>query len=94
MGIIMGNKTLDLDTITDEQYFEGLNEMFSSFGWQILVAELMSNAVDLNDVQTVKSPEELKFRQGQLATIGLLLNYKQTMELAQADDDDEEVTLQ
>ncbi len=90
----MGNKTLDLDTITDEQYFEGLNEMFSSFGWQILVAELMSNAVDLNDVQTVKSPEELKFRQGQLATIGLLLNYKQTMELAQADDDDEEVTLQ
>ena len=89
----MGNKTLDLDTITDEQYFEGLNEMFSSFGWQILVAELMSNAVDLNDVQTVKSPEELKFRQGQLATIGLLLNYKQTMELAQADDD-EEVTLQ
>jgi len=81
---------VDLEKITNEEYFDSLSEMFNSVGWQIMLAELQDSAYSLNDVQTIADEKEFRFRQGQLATIGYLMNFERTLELAEEEQAQEE----
>jgi len=74
------------EEITDEIYFGELQVMFNTKGWKILMLELTENAHTLNDLQRVKSTEELYFRQGELAQLGRLLNFEDTLERAQEEE--------
>jgi len=76
---------VDLETITNEDYFDALNEMFNSLGWAVMLAELKDNADLINDVQSIEDEKDLRFRQGQLATIGLLMNFQSTIERSEAE---------
>jgi len=79
---------VNLETITNEQYFDALNEMFNSLGWSVMVAELEDNAELIQDLQSVENERDLYFKQGQLATIALLLNFESTLALATEDEED------
>ena len=79
---------VDLETITNEDYFDALNEMFNSLGWAVMLAELKDNAELINDVQSIEDEKDLRFRQGQLATIGLLMNFQSTIERSEAESEE------
>lgn len=79
---------VDLETITNEDYFDALNEMFNSLGWAVMLAELKDNADLINDVQSIEDEKDLRFRQGQLATIGLLMNFQSTIERSEAESEE------
>ena len=79
---------VDLETITNEDYFDALNEMFHSLGWAVMLAELKDNADLINDVQSIEDEKDLRFRQGQLATIGLLMNFQSTIERSEAESEE------
>lgn len=71
---------VDLSTVSDEQYDEELNIMFSTKGWKYLKSELFANSELVNDVQTVKDERDLAFKQGFLSALGYLLNLEKTRE--------------
>jgi hypothetical protein len=74
---------VDLDSLTDEVYFAELKLMFLTPGWEIFLAELRDNSIEINNLQDVKSEQELYFKKGQLATIGLILNHESVIERAE-----------
>jgi hypothetical protein len=78
---------IDLETITNEDYFAALNEMFQSVGWAVMCAELEDNAELIQDLQSVENERDLYFKQGQLATIALLLNFESTLALSDTEED-------
>jgi hypothetical protein len=80
---------MNLSDLTDEQYFAELKTMFKTPGWQIFMAELQDNAININSVEHTTDGDNLFFRKGQLAVMGNLLNMEATMlraEQEQADD--------
>ena len=74
---------MTLDDVTDEVYYASMKEMFNSDGWKILLAELDSQVDLIEDIQQIKTFEELRFKQGQLATIGYLMNFQETLKTAE-----------
>ena len=78
---------MDLERLTNEQYFSALKEMFTSDGWQIFQAEMKANAMNINSVEQTETEHDLFFRKGQLAVLGNLLNMETTIELAEKEAD-------
>jgi hypothetical protein len=81
---------MTLDDITDEDYYASMKEMFNSDGWKILLEELGEQVKLIEDIQTIKTFEELRFKQGQLATIGYLMNFQETLKTAEASKAEDE----
>ena len=81
---------VDFETLTDEDYFGHMKLMFKSAGWEILMRELRDNAFSINNVQDIKDERDLDFRRGQLASIGQLLNFEETIRRAEEDANDTE----
>ena len=73
-------KFLDPTTYSDEDYAEVLGEFVRSEGYQLFCGELYALSENLNNLQDVKDQSDLDFKRGQLAVIGLVLNYQELME--------------
>lgn len=82
---------VDFETLTDEEYFAELKLMFSTDGWDILMSELLDQAKMVNDVQEVKDLDDLFYRKGQLAAMGVLLNFEETIRRASEDSETQEI---
>ena len=67
----------------DEEYFEHMKEMFQCKGWSILQEELRDNAHSINNLQDVTDTDDLFFKKGKLAAIGLLINFPESIRLAE-----------
>lgn len=82
---------VDYENMTDEEYFACFKELFRTDGWQIMLIEMTETAHNLNDVQSCKDPDELKFRQGQLHQLGLMLNLQDTLRRAEEEEQVDEI---
>jgi len=79
---------MNLDDLTDEDYFGHLKEMFKTTGWSIFIAELTEQSTAINSVEDTDTVDQLFFRKGQLAVIGNILNTELSIERAEADAED------
>ncbi len=66
--------------ITDQEYFDAMDEMFASDGWKFLIGELKENARNINSVEATKDVDDLFFRKGQLNTLSFILNLESTID--------------
>jgi hypothetical protein len=76
---------MDLENLTDEQYFAAMKMMFNTDGWIILIQELTDSAALINDVQDIHTLENLHFIKGQLSTLGRILMFQETLKRAEAE---------
>jgi hypothetical protein len=74
---------MELEDLTDEQYFGEMKLMFKTTGWKVYMLELRDQADLINDVQLTSSNDNLHYRKGQLATIASLLNFEDTIKRAE-----------
>ena len=86
---------MDMENLTDEEYYGALKMMFRTDGWEILLAEMSDNATGINSVESTQDADDLLFRKGQLAVIGNIINLERTILMAEEEaakdyDDDEE----
>ena len=79
---------VDLDDLTDEDYFAHMKQMFNSPGWQIYKVELSDMAYHLNNIQDVTDEKDLWIRRGRLDQIGLALNFEDTIKRAEEEADE------
>jgi hypothetical protein len=57
-------------------YYEETFSMMATEGWKALIEDFEKIKTSINDIYTVKDEQQLKFRQGQLDIIDLVLNRK------------------
>jgi hypothetical protein len=69
-------------SITDEQYNDNYNDLFSTVGWKQLLSELEDNLLEINKVENVKSSDDLCFRKGQIDILNNILSLEIQLELA------------
>lgn len=81
---------MNLDDITDEEYFAELKTMFNTTGWDIFIAELTEQSTSINSVEDTETVNDLFFRKGQLAVIGNILNTELSIARAEAEAVDED----
>jgi hypothetical protein len=79
-----------MEEITTEHYFAEMKALFATEGWRIFQLELRDQAMDLNDLQSTKSLEDLWMRKGQLSAIGQILNCEDTLKRVEADEAEDE----
>jgi len=79
---------MDLENMTDEDYFGHMKIMFHTEGWQILMEELKVNAQVIGDIQDIPTWEVLCFNKGQLQAIGKLLNFENTLAQVELEGDE------
>lgn len=63
-----------------QTYYEETFSMMATEGWKALIEDFEKIKTSLNDVYTVKDEQQLKFRQGQLDILDLVLNRKEMCE--------------
>ena len=59
-----------------QKYYEETFSMMATEGWKALIEDFEKIKTSLNNVYTVKDEQQLKFRQGQLDILDLVLNRK------------------
>jgi hypothetical protein len=79
---------VDIDSITDEEYFAAMKMMFQTDGWQIMMQELKQQSELIGDIQDIKSIESLHFNKGQLNAIGKILNFQDILARAEKETDE------
>jgi hypothetical protein len=75
--------------ITDQEYFNAMDEMFASDGWNLLIGELKENARNINSVEATKDVDDLFFRKGQLNSLSFILNLESTMDHSRKESSNE-----
>ena len=75
---------------TDEEYFGELKLLFQSKGWEMLVDDFERNFAVIDDVKVIKDVDDLKYRQGQLAVLGYLINLEDQVRREEADKESQE----
>ena len=78
-----------ITAITDQDYFNAMDEMFSSDGWKLLIGELEENARNINSVEATKDVNDLFFRKGQLNTLSFILNLESTIDHSRKESSNE-----
>lgn len=78
---------MNFDSLTDEEYFAEMKLMFLSSGWKILMSELLDQAEVVGDIQDIHDANKLWFAKGQLATIGHFLNFEDSIERLEAEEE-------
>ena len=76
---------MNFDSLTDEEYFAEMKLMFSSDGWKILQAELLDHAEVVGDIQDIHDVNKLWFAKGQLAAIGHIVNFEDSIARIEAE---------
>jgi len=66
--------------VTDEEYYNIMDDMFASDGWKQLMKELAENASNINSVEATKDENDLFFRKGQLNSLAFILNLESTLD--------------
>ena len=66
--------------MTDSEYFNAMDDLFSSDGWKLLIGELEENARNINSVEATKDVDDLFFRKGQLNSLSFILNLESTID--------------
>lgn len=59
-----------------QTYYEETFSMMATEGWKALIEDFEKIKISLNNIYTVKDEQQLKFRQGQLDILDLVLNRK------------------
>lgn len=59
-----------------QTYYEETFSMMATEGWKALIEDFEKIKTSLNNIYTVKDEQQLKFRQGQLDILDLVLNRK------------------
>jgi hypothetical protein len=59
-----------------QTYYEETFSMMATEGWKAFIEDFEKIKTSINDIYTVKDEQQLKFRQGQLDIIDLVLNRK------------------
>ena len=77
--------------MTDEEYKEAMEDMFSTQGWKVLVEDLIANHHNINSVEAAKDENDLFFRKGQLNILSFLLNLESTIAHNAAEGSNESV---
>ena len=72
----------------NEKYFAAMKEMFNSEGWKYFTEELRENAHVISDLQNVSDEKDLFHKRGKLDTIGLILNFPDTLKRAEEEQDE------
>ena len=75
--------------ITDQEYFNAMDEMFASDGLNLLIGELKENARNINSVEATKDVDDLFFRKGQLNSLSFILNLESTMDHSRKESSNE-----
>lgn len=78
--------------VTNEEYYAELKLMFLSKGWEFMREELINNAQVINNVQSVQDQRDLDYKRGQLAAIGVILNFPEAIERAELEEQQSEST--
>jgi len=81
---------MDLDKLSDEDYFGHMKMMFRTQGWTILLAELKEQADMISDIQDMTTLEALHYAKGQLNTIGGILNFEDVIRRSEESQEEEE----
>lgn len=79
---------VDYEQLSDEEYFGMFKMMFNMEGWEVLMVELQEQAHSLNDIQSCKDSEDLRYKQGQLNILGKLLRLEETIRLTEKELDE------
>lgn len=66
--------------MTDQEYFDAMDDLFASDGWKLLIGELEENAYNINSVEAAKDVNDLFFRKGQLNSLSFILNLESTID--------------
>jgi hypothetical protein len=80
---------MDLDTLDQETYLAEMKTLFRTPGWEIFIAEIWDNVNRIDKVENVSSADDLFYRKGQLAALGLILNFEETLKRAEEEETDE-----
>jgi hypothetical protein len=75
-----------------EKYYEAYFDLFNTKGWKQFLADLNDNAINLNDVSSIKDANELFYRKGKLEALTLILNFKAYIENAYKEVQDESLS--
>jgi hypothetical protein len=59
-----------------QQYYEDTFSMMITPGWEAFIEDITKLKANINNIYVVKTEQELKFRQGQLDIIDLVLGRK------------------
>ncbi len=78
--------------VTLEEYYAELKLMFQSNGWDLLCEELLNNVQVINNLQSVQDQRDLDYKRGQLAAIGVILNFPDTIQRAELEENQESVS--
>ena len=78
--------------VTLEEYYAELKMMFQSAGWDLLCEELLNNVQVINNLQSVQDQRDLDYKRGQLAAIGVILNFPDTIQRAELEENQESVS--
>jgi len=78
--------------VTLEEYYAELKMMFQSTGWDLLCDELLNNVQVINNLQSVQDQRDLDYKRGQLAAIGVILNFPDTIQRAELEENQESLS--
>jgi len=70
-----------------ELYYRHLTDMFRSEGWKVLLEEFNSDVKALQDLDAIKTEQDLYYHKGQLYILNSLLNLEATVELMREEHD-------
>ena len=73
-------KGMAVTEMTDQEYFDAMDDLFASDGWKLLISELEENAYNINSVEAAKDVNDLFFRKGQLNSLSFILNLESTID--------------
>lgn len=79
---------VEFDQVTNEEYYGQLKLMFASLGWQYLMTEMAADSHLLNDVQSIRTNDQLLTTQGKLEVMGTLLNFEETVRRLEEENDE------
>ena len=71
--------------VENEKYQQAMFALFRSKGWKFLVEELENLREVVDRLEAVRDNDDLKFRQGQLNVIALVLNLPTEVERMDSD---------
>lgn len=81
---------VDFDKLSDEEYIGELKLMFNSAGWHIFIDGIWENIKLLDDVQSVRDQRDLDYKRGQLAVLGTIINFEETIKRAEQEKTESE----
>jgi hypothetical protein len=65
-----------------ESYYGNFLDLFTTPGWKQLLEDLETTVTQLNDIRSIRDAQDLAYRQGQLESISIFLNFETSVRKA------------